>query len=668
MILSVNDVRKTYVDRDVLKDVSFHVNENDKCALVGINGCGKTTLLNIIVSNTILKTAGHDPSLDVYDTSQDNGVISLSKDATVGYLPQNAVIEGNNTIYEEVKNVKRSLFDMQLKLRELEDKMNSLSDHEEIIRVTEDYHRLSEEFDRLGGYMAGSEISGALKGLGFTEDDFDTPVSVLSGGQKTRVALAKLLVGAPDLIILDEPTNHLDISSISWLENYLKTYKGTVLIVSHDRYFLDRIVGKVFELQNGHLNTYNGNYTEYAVKKEALRVASLNAYLNQQRDINHQKEVIEKLRSFNREKSIKRAESRQKMLDKMEVLDKPEELNDRMQIVLTPWIESGKDVIDVEGLSKRYDDLLFDGIEFHIKRGEHVALIGDNGTGKTTILKMINGLVSPDAGDIRLGSNVEIGYYDQEHHVLDDSKTMYDEISDAYPYLKETEIRNTLAAFLFTGDDVYKLIGSLSGGEKGRVSLAKLMLSNANFLILDEPTNHLDMTSKEILENALNNYTGTLLYVSHDRYFINKTAERILDLRRCKLTEYLGDYDYYVEKSAELGMNVASGRSDVNSKAGLLNGLKNDNSLKNSDSAISAAETYKAQKAAAAEEKRKQKRIDELEDKISKLEEELSDTESMLNDPKNGTNKELLIKLSKQKDNLDEKLIEAMQEWERLSM
>ena len=678
-LLSVNNINKSYNDEHILRDVSFHLNEHDKCALIGINGCGKTTLINIIVDKLIRVSgdASFAASFASYGVSADDGVVTIAKDKTVGYLPQNAVIDSDNTVYEEVLAVKKPLLDMQETLRTMEESLGDL-DGDELTKTLDKYHRLNDEFERLGGSMIDSEVSGTLKGLGFTEGDVDTKVSVLSGGQKTRVALAKLLVGSPDLIILDEPTNHLDIGSIEWLEGYLRSYKGTVLIVSHDRYFLDRIVDKVIEIENGKATVYNGNYSDFSVQKEVKRIATLNAYMNQQRDIAHQQAVIDKLRSFNREKSVKRADSRQKMLDKIDVLDKPTELNDRMQIVLSPRTESGKDVLKTEGLTKKYDDLLFSNTDILLRRGEHVAVIGDNGTGKTTLLKIITGNVLPDSGNVIMGANVTVGYYDQEHHVLDDDKTIFDEISDAYPTLKETEIRNTLAAFLFTGDDVYKKIGSLSGGEKGRVSLAKLMLSEANLLILDEPTNHLDMTSKEILESAINNYTGTVLYVSHDRYFINRTAERILELKNCRFTEYLGDYDYYLEKSLATGVNATrddhaasesirtrmSGNGHINDRSGSAGNYPSDNGYLSNNS---GAEDYKAQKAAAAELRKKQKLIDELEIKIASLEDKLSDIDRQINDPKNGTDTELLIKLQKEKDELDGSLLETMDELERIS-
>lgn len=668
MLISVSNINKTFIDKQVLKDVSFHLNEHDKCALIGINGCGKTTLLNIIIGETVAKSknAGDISVYKAYALSPDSGSVFLSKDTTVGYLPQNAILDSDNTIYDEVLEIKRPLLDMQDRLRDMESSLESLTG-QELNKRLEEYHTLSEEFDRAGGYMIDSEVSGTLKGLGFKEDEFSSCTATLSGGQKTRVALAKLLVGCPDLIILDEPTNHLDISAITWLENYLRSYKGAVLIVSHDRYFLDRIVDKVVELEYGKTTVFTGNYTDYAVKKESLRIAALNAYMNQQRDIKHQQEVIEKLRSFNREKSIKRADSRQKMLDKVELINKPLELNDKMQIVLTPRIESGKDVLIIEGLSKSYDTLLFKDVNILLRKGEHVAVIGDNGTGKTTLLKIINSLIEADSGSVTLGANVTIGYYDQEHHVLNDDNTIFNEISDAYPTLKEVEIRNTLAAFLFTGDDVFKKIGSLSGGEKGRVSLAKLMLGEANFLILDEPTNHLDMASKEILEAAVNNYTGTVLYVSHDRYFINKTAERILELSGYGFKEYQGDYDYYLEKKeATLSANPTTDiRNDKVSSATSVS-LSSDNEA--ASTASSAAADYKAMKAAAAEEKKLKRLIQESEERINEYETKLNEIATKLNDPANGSNVELLLSLQKDHDEIEALLEEELNEWERLNI
>lgn len=632
MILQVSNINKYFNDNHILKDVSFHMNEYYKTALVGINGSGKTTLIRIIMN----------------ELNKDSGTISLTRGVSVGYLPQNAIIDSDATIYEEVLKVKEALLQDEQTLRDMEGRMGSVKGSE-LETLMDDYHKLEEAFDRAGGYRIASDISGTLKGLGFSEDEFSKKVNTLSGGQKTRVALSKLLVGTPDMIILDEPTNHLDMNSIIWLENYLLNYKGAVLIVSHDRYFLDRIVDHVVELDNGVCTSFTGNYSDYAAKKEIIRVSKLNAYLNQQRDIKHQQEVIEKLRSFNREKSIKRADSRAHMLEKIELIDKPTENNDRMQIVLSPRIESGKNVLDVTDLTKAYDRKLFTDVSFSLRRGDHVAIIGDNGTGKTTILKIINNIVSADSGDIKLGTNVCIGYYDQEHHVLHDDKTIFEEISDDFPTLTNTEIRNMLAAFLFTGDDVFKPIHNLSGGEKGRVSLAKLMLSEANLLILDEPTNHLDITSKEILENALNNYTGTLLYVSHDRYFINRTADRILELNNQGLTEYLGNYDYYLEKRDN---NISEGTLKVSP-----NNIKNE----------AAALDYKAQKAEAARIKKLNNDLSKLEDKIAVVEQSISEIDAWLNDSANGTDTAGLIKKQKEKESLDEELLNLYDKWEELS-
>lgn len=636
MILSVNNINKSFSENIIVKNGSFFLNEYDKAALVGINGSGKTTLLRIIMG----------------ELTPDSGNVVINKDKEVGYLPQNAILDSDNTIYKEVMDVKSALLEDEKRLRDMESRMGDLSG-KELDDLMSAYHTAYDKFERDGGNMIVSEVNGTLKGLDFPEEMWEQPVKTLSGGQKTRVALAKLLVSHPDIIILDEPTNHLDLDSIIWLENYLLNYKGTVLIVSHDRYFLDKITNKIIEVENGNCMTFDGNYSSYAVKKENLRIAALNAYINQQRDIEHQKEVISKLKSFNREKSIRRAESRQKMLDKMDVLDKPVEIDDKMQIILSPGTESGKDVLHVENLKKTFDsNKLFENISFDIKKGDHVALLGQNGTGKTTILKIINDLIPCDEGKIDIGANVHIGYYDQEHHVLHDDKTIFEEISDDYPALNNTEIRNVLAAFLFTGDDVFKQIKTLSGGEKGRVSLAKLMLSEANFLILDEPTNHLDISSKEILEDALNNYTGTVLYVSHDRYFINRTAHRIMELSDKSITEYLGDYDYYILKRAELNPVSASSSQDSSSTAFI--------------SQSKGAEDYKAQKAMASAAKKTQKELDKIEKEIDTLETKIKEAEAILADPKNGSNTALLISSQKELDENNKKLEELMEKWEEL--
>lgn len=630
------------MENQVLKNVSFHIEDHEKAAIVGINGAGKTTLLRIIVG----------------EMTPDDGQVVLAKDKTLGYLAQNSTVDTSHTIYEELLSVKADLLRLEEKIRECENDMKH-ADGDALEDLMKQYTSLTHAFETGGGYLYRSELVGVLKGLGFTEDEFSKPVATLSGGQKTRVALGRLLLQNPDLIILDEPTNHLDMTSIAWLETYLLNYKGAVLIVSHDRYFLDRIAGKVIEIDQSKATTFMGNYSDYAVKKEQLRVAAWNAYMNQQRDIKHQEEVIEKLKSFNREKSIKRAESREKMLDKIEVIEKPSEVRTDMKLTLTPRILSGNDVLTVEHLSKSFDShKLFTDVNFEIKRGEHVAIIGDNGSGKTTLLKILNGLVPADQGTFRLGSNVEIGYYDQEHHVLHSEKTLFEEISDDYPYLNNTQIRNVLAAFLFTGEDVFKRISDLSGGERGRVSLAKLVLSNANFLILDEPTNHLDIMSKEILEDALNGYEGTILYVSHDRYFINRTAHRILDLTEGQFISYVGNYDYYLEKHDTV-MAAIEANAPQNADA---------------DSAVAAkaAESevkldWKAQKEEQARLRKKENDLKKCEEKIAELEARISEIDTEMSDPTIGTQVAKLQELSKEQTTCQEQLEKLYEQWEELA-
>ncbi|WP_337538556.1 ABC-F family ATP-binding cassette domain-containing protein [Suilimivivens sp.] len=636
MILSCQNLSKAFNEKPILKDVSFHIEEHDKAAIVGINGVGKTTLLRIIV--------GELPA--------DSGIVTLKKEASFGYLAQNQNVNSENTIYEELLSVKAPVIAMEKQLREMEEKMHTVNGSE-LDSLMENYARLNHQFELENGYAYQSEIGGVLKGLGFAEEDFGKQISTLSGGQKTRVALSKLLLKKPELIILDEPTNHLDLNAIAWLENYLLNYKGAVLTVSHDRYFLDRFAGKIIEIDQTKATTFLGNYTAYAAKKEILRTAARNAYLNQQQEIRHQEAVIEKLKSFNREKSIKRAESREKMLNKIEVLEKPTETRADIHMTLTPRCQSGNDVLHIEHLAKSFDDLsLFQDISMDIKRGEHVAIIGDNGTGKTTILKIINDLVPADSGTITLGTNVHIGYYDQEHHVLHPDKTLFDEISDEYPSLTGTQIRNTLAAFLFTGDDVFKLIRDLSGGERGRVSLAKLMLSESNFLILDEPTNHLDIASKEILEDAVNAYEGTVLYVSHDRYFINRTASRILELSGGQLTGFLGNYDYYLEKKT----------------GDLPNG---DLAVKNTVSKAPAPpsegmQDWKAQKEQQAKQRKKENDIRKCEEEIAKLEEKDKQLDNEMALPENATNVAKLQELTKEKESISARLEELYEKWETL--
>ncbi|MFQ9116099.1 ribosomal protection-like ABC-F family protein [uncultured Eubacterium sp.] len=634
MILSCNHICKSYGVDIILDDCSFFINDNEKAAIVGNNGAGKSTIMKIIMG----------------ESNADSGNVIIGKDKTIGYLAQYQDLSSHNSIYEEVKSVKQNIIDMEQKLMDYEQQMSVVSG-DELSKLMNSYTNLEHTFQLLNGYSYKSEIEGVIKGLGFTGEDFNKPVATLSGGQKTRVALCKLLLEKPDIIMLDEPTNHLDLNSIKWLETYLLNYNGAVLIIAHDRYFLDKIVTKVVEIENHKSHVYEGNYSAFAAKKKQLREAQMNLYLKQQSEIKHQEEVIAKLRSYKQEKFYKRAESREKALSKMDVIEKPTELQDNMTISLEPDVVSGNDVLTVTGLTKSFTTTLFSNLDFEIKRGEHVALIGDNGTGKTTILKIINGLVDADAGVIKLGTNVHIGYYDQEHHNLSDENTLFEEISNAYPDMNNTKIRNTLAAFMFTGDDVFKRVSDLSGGEKGRLSLAKLMLSEANLIILDEPTNHLDMTSKEILENAINNYTGTVLYVSHDRYFINQTAQRILELTNTKLINYLGNYDYYEEKREQLTATFAPEVVAQKEKKAV-----SDNK-----------QDYLERKAEAARIRKLKNDISKVEEKIKKYEDRLNELDDLVADPEIATNSAKLNEISKEQNDISEKLDELMEEWEVLS-
>ena len=643
MILSCNNITKTFGTDTILSDCSFHIEEREKAAIVGPNGAGKSTLLKIIM--------GRLPA--------DDGTVTISKDKTLGYLAQHQNLSSDGTIYDELLSVKKDIIALEEKIRETEQQMKNATG-EQLDTLLDQYTKMNHQFELENGYAYQSEIVGVLKGLGFTEDDFSLPVNTLSGGQKTRVALGKLLLSNPDIILLDEPTNHLDMESIRWLENYLLGYNGSVIIVAHDRYFLDRIVTKIIEIENTHVTVFSGNYTAYADKKKILRNMQLKEYLNQQREIKHQQEVITKLKQFNREKSIKRAESREKMLDKLEVVDKPAEINDKMNIELNPSVISGNDVLSVSHLSKAFDDnTLFTDISFDIKRGERVALIGNNGTGKTTILKIINDILPADSGEIKLGSKVTIGYYDQEHHVLDPDKTLFDELQDAYPDLNNTQIRNTLAAFLFTNDDVFKYIRDLSGGERGRVSLAKLMLSNANFLILDEPTNHLDMVSKEILENALNSYTGTVLYVSHDRYFINTTATRIIELVGQTTVNYIGNYDYYIEKKDALTAAALAGKPADSSSA--------VSAAQKNAQKESAKADWKQSKEEQALLKKKKNELKKTEERITVIEDRLKAIEEESALPEVCTDTARLLELHKESTKLSEELDTLYEKWEELS-
>ena len=638
MILSCNHISKSFGDNQILSNISFHINDHEKCGIVGINGVGKTTLLKILVG----------------EESSDSGEVIIPKDVTIGYLRQREILSSDNTIYEEIQSAKKDVYELEKKIRLLEHDMKEASP-DRLDSMYKEYNRCVTEFERIGGYACESEINGIIKGLGFVCDPHTQKTDMLSGGEKTRVALGKLLISSPDLIILDEPTNHLDMNSIAWLENYLLNYKGAVLIVAHDRYFLDKIITKTIELDNGSGTVFTGNYSAYAEKKAKLREDMMKAYYKQQKEIAHQEEVIKKLKSFNREKSVKRAESREKALSKIKRINKPFTIDNEIKIKFTPVIESGNDVLATEGLSKAFgNNRLFSDINFDIKKGERVAIIGDNGCGKTTLLKIINDVIPADAGTIRLGTNVYIGYYDQEHEQLEPDNTLYEEISDEYPDMTITEIRNLLAAFLFTGDDVFKLVKDISGGERSRLALAKLMLSDANFLILDEPTNHLDILSKELLENALRSYTGTVLYVSHDRYFINQTATRILNITSGRADNYIGNYDYYLEKkdAVTTAATKISAQTAVNSPISTNSDNKND---------------WEKQKELKAAKKRIDTKLQKCEIDIEATEEKLAEVNDALSDPANGYNSLLLNDLTKEQDALNQKLDELMLLWEELS-
>lgn len=668
MILSCSNICKSFGENDILKQVSFHIEDHEKAAIVGINGAGKSTLLKVLIGKL----------------NADDGVVTWAKGASIGYLAQHQDLEGAETIYDVLLEVKKPVIQMEARIRSLELEMKSASGDELETKLSE-YSRLNHEFEMADGYSYQSEITGVLKGLGFTEDEFSKPITALSGGQKTRVSLGKLLLTKPDILLLDEPTNHLDMESIAWLETYLRNYSGAVIIVAHDRYFLDRVVTKIIELDMGHCTVFSGNYSAYSDKKAMLRDAAIRAYLNQQQEIRHQEAVIAKLKSFNREKSIKRAESREKMLDKIERLEKPTQANDSMDIRLEPDVVSGNDVLTVTDLSKSFDtQTLFTNVDFEIKRGERVAIIGNNGTGKTTLLKIINGIIPADSGQIRLGSKVHIGYYDQEHQVLHMDKTLFQEIQDTYPNMNNTQIRNTLAAFLFTGDDVFKLIRDLSGGERGRVSLAKLMLSDANFLLLDEPTNHLDITSKEILESALNRYTGTVLYVSHDRYFINRTATRILDLTDGSFINYIGNYDYYLEKkedveaafaARQMAQTAANHPTGTNSPqaASTASGISSNRTSQTAMTASSAGSPadgkidWKAQKEEQARLRKRQNELKKIEDKIHELETRDGEIDELLSQEDVYTDVSRLMELNKEKESIQKELEVLYEKWEELA-
>lgn len=639
MILSCQNLSKSFGSDDIIKNVSFQINEGDKVAIVGNNGAGKSTLLKMITG----------------ELDTDAGTVVFAKDTTIGYLAQYQNMEGNETVYQTVYSSRTDILEMQKNLQKMEEQMTKLTD-DALDALLVRYHEMHDVFDHMNGYAYESEVQGVLRGLGFSEEDFSKTMDMLSGGQKTRVSLGRLLVMKPDILLLDEPINHLDLNSIEWLETFLMNYKGTVVIVAHDRYFLDRIVTKVIDISMHTAHVYKGNYSAFAMQKEEIRKTMMREYEKQQASIAHQQEVIDKLKQFNREKSIKRAESRQKALDKMDVMEKPIDAQEHMKLSLQPDVTSGNDVLELIGLSKSYDGMtLFSNVDFLLQRGEHVAILGDNGTGKTTLLKIINEIVTADSGSFRLGANVTIGYYDQEQQVLDDDKTLFEEMSDAYPNLNNTKIRNVLAAFMFLGDDCYKRIGDLSGGERGRISLAKLMLSGANFLILDEPTNHLDMESKEILENAINDYEGTVLYVSHDRYFVNQTADKILELENHQFSVYLGNYDYFIQKKTE---RMAQEKAVQDAKRGDTESISGQSEGKTD---------WKQQKKIQSEKRKVENRLAEVEDRIAACEEDLRQIEEEFAKDDVATNSAKLNELSQKQEKLQEELDALYESWEELS-
>lgn len=631
MILSCKNISKSFGIDLVLNNINFQIEEKEKIAITGVNGAGKSTLFKILAG----------------EISADSGEIYTAKDAVIGYLPQNTEIDSNNTIFDEMLLVFSEVIELESNLHSLEKEMSILKG-DELAKLMDKYSLIQHQFEELNGYAYKSQIKGVLKGLGFNEEQFYQPISQLSGGQKTRVALAKLLLSSPSILLLDEPTNHLDITAIEWLEDFLKNYPNVVIIISHDRYFLDKLVSKVIEIENTQATIYNGNYSFYAKQKQINREIHLKQYLNQQKEIKRQEQIIQTLRSFNREKSLKRAKSREKALEKIDRIKAPDSLPSSMKFSLEAGIESGNDVLHVKKLSKSFaDKKLFQNVSFQLKKGEKVCLIGPNGIGKTTLFKILLNQLDYDEGSFRLGTNVKISYYDQEQQNISYDKTIIDEISDAYPSLTLGEIRNILAAFLFTGDDVFKKISTLSGGERGRVSLCKMMLSEGNFLLLDEPTNHLDLLSKEILEDAINGYTGTILYISHDRYFINKTASKILELSPLGVTEYLGNYDYYLEKRNEINLAI------------------NSSNLKD-EKASSAKDEWLRQKEEQAQQRKLQAQIESIEKEIHEIESQIDEIDELLCLEEVYTNPEKSKEAYDSKVNLEAKLESLYQQWEEL--
>ena len=623
MILSVSGISKSFDGKEVLRDVSFHIEAREKAALIGINGAGKTTLFHILLG----------------ESQPDQGETYIAKNIRIGYLPQIAEYESENRIEDELLTVFRHLEEMELKMRDMESRMGE--DQSE--SLMNQYAELQRQYEAQDGYQFRSRVRGVLAGLGFEEEEYSLPIRHLSGGQKTRVMLGKLLLQAPDLLLLDEPTNHLDIESLTWLEGYLSSYQGAALIISHDRYFLDRLCTKTIEIELGKARVYNGNYTYYIQEKEFRQKIAVRSYEAQQKEIARQEGIIRELRGRGQEKFIKRAQSREKVLEKMELVERPQSLNASMKLHLEPNVESAQVVLSAQEVCKRFDGRsLFEGINFEIRKGERVALIGANGIGKTTLFKMIMKEERASYGDLHLGVNVFPGYYDQTQENLSPEKTILDEIYDAYPNLTVPEIRNILGCFLFRGDDVFKLIGTLSGGEKARVSLCKIMLTGCNFLLLDEPTNHLDIASREVLEENLKAYRGTLLFISHDRYFINQIATRTLELTPDQMIPYLGGYDFYLEhKRAE----------EIQKAQSMITDSKQD---------------FVTRKAGQSELRKIRSRADRLEKEIEQMEEEIEQIKKDMLLPQNYSSASKYQKLEDRMNELSEKIEQNMMEWDDL--
>ena len=625
MILSTSGIKKSFITHEVLKNVTFHMEAREKLALIGVNGAGKSTLFHILRG----------------EMEPDEGQIFIQKNLRIGYLPQTADYQSDNRIEDELLTVFKPLQEMEAEMRSLEQIMQSGASPEQMDR----YSKLLHDFEEQNGYGYHSMVRGVLNGLGFEEEEYQLPINYLSGGQKTRIMLGKLLLQAPDLLLLDEPTNHLDIESISWLESYLAAYKGAAIIISHDRYFLDKLCTKTMEIERGVATVYNGNYSYYIGEKEVRQKVAMREYEAQQTEIKRQEEIITKLRGYGMEKFIRRAQSREKILDKMELIDRPTELNASMNLHFTPSIQSAEIVLTAQEVSKQFDGReLFRGANFQIRRGERVALIGANGIGKTTLFKMIMGQLSPSYGDLHLGVKVYPGYYDQTQENLSPEKSILDEIYDSYPNLTIPQIRNILGSFLFRGDDVFKQIKTLSGGEKARVSLCKIMLGDANFLLLDEPTNHLDIISREILESNLVSYEGTLLFISHDRYFINQVATRIIELTPDEIIPYLGNYDFYLEHRRVVEQKKQEEQPASQNK-----------------------EAYTQQKMASSELRKKKARRNKLEKEIEGAEEQIEMIKEKMLLPEYYSSAQKYSELEQQVEALEGSIMEMMEEWDVLS-